>query len=173
MAAKAAAVRRMGLRAAGLLLSVWLCASGSRAAYAAGEAPGPSWTTRLDLVQRRFEERVRPFLSSKCYDCHSSRSWTPWYSFLPGGAAGIEKERAEALARLDFTNGFPFGSPLAPIDQIEKLRDVVAGREMPPPWYWALTPGSTLTELEETALFEWATEAAEILREGRARKSKR
>ncbi|HTL12534.1 MAG TPA: heme-binding domain-containing protein [Bdellovibrionota bacterium] len=130
----------------------------------------PAWTTRLDQVQRRYDERVEPIFAGKCFDCHAEREWKPWYSWIPGAAGSITEQKTAALRRLNFTRGFPFEAPVGPREQLEMLRSSLADHDMPPSWYWAVTPGVALTEPEEGVILDWIAESLEILERGRLRR---
>ena len=105
---------------------------------------------------------VSGILKNSCYDCHSSNTHYPWYSFIQPGAWLMASHIKNGKAMLNFSQ---FGE-LSNRKQQSKLQGIinqVKDGEMPISSYKIIHPNSVLTPAQKIILINWAASANDTL----------
>jgi hypothetical protein len=93
-----------------------------------------------------------PLIDTSCQNCHSERTASPWYSYLPGASWLLERDVAEARKHMNFSRWDQYWIEEKK-DQLARIAAEVRSHEMPPARYTILTRGlgsTTLTFRQST-----------------------
>jgi hypothetical protein len=105
---------------------------------------------------------VSGILKNSCYDCHSSNTHYPWYSFIQPGAWLMASHIKNGKAMLNFSQ---FGE-LSDRKQQSKLQGIinqVKDGEMPIIYYTLIHKNAILTKEQKTILLNWAASTKDSL----------
>lgn len=98
---------------------------------------------------------VEAILRRSCYDCHSTETRWPWYSYVAPVSWLVAKDVREGRNALNFSDW----GHLDPAQQAKAARETVhesAEGEMPMPIYLLTHPGARLAADEISILRGWA-----------------
>jgi hypothetical protein len=98
---------------------------------------------------------VKKVLRLACYNCHSNETQWPWYSRVAPVSWLLIHDVSEARAKLNFSDweAVPIGDRSTLVRHI--WREVENG-EMPLPMYRILHPEAHLSEIQKSAIRDWA-----------------
>lgn len=72
-------------------------------------------------INESYIASVKPIFKNSCFDCHSSSTYYPWYSKVPGAKHLIESDISEAKEHLDMGADFPFKGHGSPKEDLEAI----------------------------------------------------
>ncbi|HUD46876.1 MAG TPA: heme-binding domain-containing protein [Candidatus Baltobacteraceae bacterium] len=106
---------------------------------------------------------VAALLKNSCYDCHSSETKWPWYSYVAPMSWVLVQHVNDARYSLNFSD-WPHDSPRRARKKWERIADAVDANEMPLPSYLWIHSGSRLTPQQRKQLVDWAQQEAQALK---------
>ncbi|MBI2606292.1 MAG: heme-binding domain-containing protein [Deltaproteobacteria bacterium] len=127
------------------------------------KAPADEFRTKLQEINKRYVEQIKPIFREKCGDCHSTRIRLPWYYPIPGVRQLIDRDHREAMKHLDISADFPFGGHGTPKEDLRAIQESIRKDSMPPFRYRVLHRNSKLTAEEEKAVMDWAASGETFL----------
>jgi hypothetical protein len=130
-----------------------------------GEAPEVIDHPKNDLLATNLVKAdVAMLLKTACYDCHSSESRFPWYSYIMPFSRFVYKHIEDGRKELNFSDW----SSLPLRTQLRKLKDI--GKEvekgaMPLPSYTLIHKDAKLTQEQVASIKAWTDELSDKLME--------
>jgi hypothetical protein len=106
---------------------------------------------------------VAALLKNACYDCHSSETKWPWYSYVAPISWPLVQHVNDARESLNFSD-WPHNSPQRARKKWRRISEAVEAGEMPLPSYLWIHRESRLTAQQRRQLVEWAQQEAESLK---------
>jgi len=107
---------------------------------------------------------IKTILSESCYDCHSSQTRWPWYSFVAPVSWLIAGDVAEGRRHLNFSEWGTLSSRDKAALKLEIGHEIKAG-DMPLPIYTLLHRDAKLSEHEIQVLKRWLDNKSESVTE--------
>jgi cytochrome c553 len=104
-----------------------------------------------------------PALARVCGDCHSERTEWPLYSYIPGVSWALEKDVAEARARLNLSRWSEYSAE-EKRDLLGRIAAETRSHEMPPARYTVFHPEARLSEADIQAIGDWTKAQRHLLR---------
>jgi hypothetical protein len=106
--------------------------------------------------------RVAALLKSACYDCHSSETKWPWYSYVAPLSWPLVGHVNDARESFSFSE-WPHDSPQRAHKKWNRIADAIEAKEMPLPSYLWIHRESRLTAQQREQVVEWARLESERL----------
>ncbi len=100
-------------------------------------------------------QEVAALLKSSCYDCHSSETKWPWYSYVAPMSWVLVQHVNDARESLNFSD-WPHDAPNRARKKWKRVAEAVDANEMPLPSYVLIHRDSRLTAQQRKQLVEWA-----------------
>ncbi|HYO78169.1 MAG TPA: heme-binding domain-containing protein [Thermoanaerobaculia bacterium] len=97
---------------------------------------------------------IQPILKRACYDCHSSATHWPWYSYIAPMSWRVVHDVDEGRDELSFSEWNTY-NPDQRAHLLEEICDVAEDGEMPLKPYTLLHPSAKLTIEDKRALCVW------------------
>jgi hypothetical protein len=98
---------------------------------------------------------VAALLKNACYDCHSSETKWPWYSYVAPISWALVQHVNDARESLNFSE-WPHEAPQRARKKWRRIAEAVDANEMPLPSYIWIHRQSRLTAQQRQQLVEWA-----------------
>jgi hypothetical protein len=98
-------------------------------------------------------------LKNSCYDCHSSETKWPWYSYVAPVSFYIVRDVKAGRAAMSFSD-WPQDDPKRARKRWRHIADEVEGGSMPPPNYTRIHRQTRLDDAQRAELLKWAKEQA-------------
>lgn len=117
----------------------------------------------LSQINVAYQREVKSIFQVSCFDCHSNETRYPWYSNFPFAKSLIAEDIVEAKKHLNMSGGFPFQGHGNPKEDLEAIREAIRDESMPPLRYRMMHWGSSLSEEEKAAVFQWIEESLKFL----------
>jgi hypothetical protein len=108
--------------------------------------------------------QVAALLKNACYDCHSSETKWPWYSYIAPFSWRLAQHVNDARESLNFSN-WPHDSPQRTRKKWRRIAEAVDANEMPLPSYTWIHWKSRLSAEQRKELVEWAEKAGKTVEE--------
>ena len=119
------------------------------------KAPSNNINTSNDLVSvEKLDGDVSVILKSSCYDCHSSQTHYPWYSYMAPVSWLVANDVKEGRAKLNFSD-WGLNNKRRKIRQLEDIKEQVQQGEMPMGIYTVIHKKAKLTESQKQLLLKW------------------
>lgn len=119
-----------------------------------------------DIIQNgSVSEEVAIILKTSCYDCHSSQTRYPWYSYVAPVSWLVKHDVEEGRDELNFSEwtSYPKRKALKKLDEISEMVDE---GEMPLPIYTLIHRNASLSKEQKDLIIEWTKqEGARIIGE--------
>jgi hypothetical protein len=106
--------------------------------------------------------QIAALLKNSCYDCHSSETKWPWYSYIAPLSWGLVGHVNDARESMNFSE-WPHDDSRRARKKWRRIADAVEAKEMPLPSYLLIHRESRLTAEQRKQLVEWAEQAGEKL----------
>jgi cytochrome c peroxidase len=119
---------------------------------------------RTQEINRLYLNSVKSIFQKSCFDCHSSKTKSPWYSNLPGAKQLIARDVAEAKEHLDMSSDYPFQGHGTPEEDLIAIRKAALDGSMPPFRYRILHSSSQMSEAEKRRTIEWIDSSLKLLK---------
>jgi len=103
---------------------------------------------------------VAALLKNSCYDCHSSETKWPWYSYIAPVSWYIVRDVNAGRAVLNFSD-WPQDDPKRVRKRWRHIGDEVEGGEMPPANYTRIHRQTLPSEQQRADLAKWVKEQTE------------
>jgi hypothetical protein len=103
---------------------------------------------------------VTAALKNSCYDCHSSETRWPWYSYVAPFSWYLARDVNAARASLNFSD-WPQDDSKRVRKRWRHIADDVENGEMPMPSYTRIHPQRRLSAQQREALVKWAQAQSE------------
>jgi hypothetical protein len=103
---------------------------------------------------------VAALLKNACYDCHSSETKWPWYSYVAPMSWQLVQHVNDARESMNFSD-WPHDSPQRARKKWRRIAEAVEANDMPLPSYTWIHRESRLTPQQRKQLVEWAQQAGE------------
>lgn len=98
---------------------------------------------------------VSLILSKACYDCHSNKTYYPWYAnFQPVGWY-LDQHISEGKKELNFDE-FGYYSIKRQRNKLKAIASQIEENDMPLASYSLIHPEANLTEVEKELIIKWA-----------------
>jgi len=120
------------------------------------------WDSIYTAIQHGFTA-VRPILEKGCFDCHSTKTYYPWYYRIPIIKGEIDSDIRRARKRLDMTNGFPFRGYGFPAGDLDAIRDEITSGDMPPWGYRIFHWNARPSRAEADSVYAWIGRSLALL----------
>ena len=98
---------------------------------------------------------VKQILKKSCYDCHSSETIWPWYSYVAPVSWLVASDVSEARQKFSFSD-WGLMSPEKQARVAEAVWDEVEKGEMPLGAYLIMHSDAKLTDADRVVLRDWA-----------------
>jgi hypothetical protein len=98
---------------------------------------------------------VAAMLKNSCYDCHSSETTWPWYSYIAPFSWYLVRDVNAARASLNFSD-WPQDDPTRIRKRWRRIADAVQAGEMPLPSYTRIHTQKRLNDQQRDELVKWA-----------------
>jgi len=108
--------------------------------------------------------QVAALLKNSCYDCHSSETKWPWYSYVAPLSWALVQDVNNARENVNFSD-WPHDSPQRAHKKWSRIAEAVDANEMPLPKYTLIHRRSRLTAQQRKQLVEWAEQESKRLAE--------
>jgi hypothetical protein len=108
--------------------------------------------------------QVAALLKNACYDCHSSETKWPWYSYVAPISWSLVQHVNDARESLNFSE-WPHDAPKRARKKWRRIAEAVDANEMPLPSYTWIHSQSRLTAQQRKQLVEWAQQKGNALEE--------
>ena len=116
----------------------------------------PKFEKENDLIiSANVKNDVAVILKKACYDCHSSETVWPWYSFVAPISFLVTHDVNEGRAELNFSEWATY-SVKRKSKKLTEINEMVSTKEMPLPIYIPLHPEADLTTDEINLLLDWS-----------------
>ncbi len=106
--------------------------------------------------------QVAALLKNSCYDCHSSETEWPWYSYIAPISWPLVGHVNDARESLNFSE-WPHDSSKRARKKWRRISEAVDAKEMPLPSYTWIHWRSRLNEQERKQLADWADQESKKL----------
>jgi hypothetical protein len=103
---------------------------------------------------------VAATLRNACYDCHSSETKWPWYSYVAPVSWSVARDVNAARASLNFSD-WPREDAKRARKRWRRIAEEVESREMPPSNYTWMHRPARLDAGQRAELVRWAREQSE------------
>ncbi len=100
-------------------------------------------------------QNVKHILVASCYDCHSAKTFYPWYHSLPGVGGYLDGHIEHAREELDMTDDFPFAGEHGLKAALSDIKKEIYEGEMPLFSYRLMHWGTEVTGSRRDSLFVW------------------
>jgi len=101
-------------------------------------------------------------LKTSCYDCHSSETVYPWYSYVAPISFLISRDTREGRKKLNFSNWNKL-SKVKKAKFLDEISDEISEEEMPMKIYPIMHSNAKLTDDDRDRLVAWADSYGESL----------
>ena len=133
------------------LLVLFVAAQFFRPEKNLGTVGGPNDLT----VKHSVPEPVKALLERACYDCHSNRTYYPWYAEIQPVGWWLAKHVTDGKNNLNFSEFGKYPTKRA-VTRLEQISEDVSEKAMPLPSYRWGHPKARLTTDEIKTLTDWA-----------------
>jgi hypothetical protein len=99
-------------------------------------------------------DEVGSIIKNACYDCHSSQTRYPWYSYIAPAKWLIVQDVNKGRKELNFS-GWDSLNIRNKIKLLDEIAEEVEEGNMPLPIYTLLHPDGSLNEEERKTLIDW------------------
>lgn len=106
-------------------------------------------------VKHAVPSEVQALLHRACYDCHSNRTYYPWYAEVQPVGWWLAKHVNDGKEHLNFSE-FGTYTVKRSVSKLEQIADEVSQKAMPLPSYRWGHPEARLTDAEVKMLTDWA-----------------
>jgi hypothetical protein len=106
--------------------------------------------------------QISALLKNACYNCHSSETKWPWYSYVAPISWLVVRDVNDARESMNFSD-WPHDSPQRVRKKWKRVAEAVDANEMPLPKYTLIHRASRLTAEQRKELVEWAEQAGKKL----------
>jgi hypothetical protein len=106
--------------------------------------------------------QITALLKTACYDCHSSETKWPWYSYVAPFSWPLVQHVNDARESLNFSE-WPHDSPQRARKKWRRIAEAVEAKEMPLPSYLWIHAESRLSPAQRQQLIQWASQESERL----------
>lgn len=107
------------------------------------------------ILTEKAPENIKLILSKSCYDCHSSQTNYPWYSYVAPVSWLIAKDTREGREELNFSDWAEL-SKRKKIGLLKDIAEEVEEKKMPLEIYTVVHRNAKLTDEEISAISEWS-----------------
>ena len=119
----------------------------------------PSQTLEVSM---QVPDNIEAILSRSCADCHTHRTYYPWYSNVAPASWFLANHVKEGRRELDFSVWATY-SAKKKSKKLEEICEQVKQNEMPVPSYLWIHRDASLTDADRNLLCDWANaERAQI-----------
>ncbi|MCB1176344.1 MAG: heme-binding domain-containing protein [Leptospiraceae bacterium] len=98
--------------------------------------------------------QISSMLKRACYDCHSTVTDWPWYSYVFPVSLLVSHHIEEGREELNFSE-FENLKDIKKISKLESMIEEIEEQEMPPGYYLLFHKNAHITKEELTALKKW------------------
>jgi len=105
---------------------------------------------------------VAALLRNACYDCHSSETHWPWYSYVAPMSWKVVRDVNDARDTMNFSD-WPNDDPHRARRRWRRIAEAVEANEMPLSKYTFIHRASRLTAEQRKKLVDWAQQQSETL----------
>lgn len=89
-----------------------------------------------------------------CQNCHSEKTFWPWYSYVPPVSWLVERDVSEARQHLNFSRWNEYSDEQRR-EVLAKIAAEVRSKQMPPARYQALHPEARISDEDIRAIYAW------------------
>ena len=107
------------------------------------------------LAGADVDPKVAAILSRSCQNCHSDKTEWPWYSYVAPVSWLIESDVSQARSRMNLSRWNEYPAERRQ-EILATLAAVVRNRQMPPPRYSLVHPGTKLSTEEVGEIYQWS-----------------
>lgn len=123
--------------------------------YRPDKNQSPGDHTSLFITETNPPVEVKMILTQTCYDCHSNNTVYPWYDNIAPISYWLAEHVKDGKEHLNFSNWNTY--ELAKKDhKFEELIKLIQVGEMPLKEYTWTHDSARLTEMQRTAIINWA-----------------
>jgi len=117
------------------------------------------------LAGAQVDPPVLAILERSCQDCHSEKTYYPWYSYVAPVSWWIQRDISQGRLHLDLSNWDQY-SLVRKQRSLSEIANQVKDREMPLHEYLWLHPSAKLSPSDVDSIFVWTqVERARLIAE--------
>jgi mono/diheme cytochrome c family protein len=90
-----------------------------------------------------------------CQNCHSEKTFWPWYSYVPPASWLVERDVSVARQHLNFSRWSEYPEERKR-ELLAQIAAEVRSKQMPPARYQALHPEARISDAEIRRIYDWA-----------------